>query len=753
MSVLNQDELTFDSTFEFTGTPESVAEALTVAGETITVPVTDGSDIQQWCEAHGFGEDTELPRVAADQAALTVMLRGIILSNTVDDQSPQLSKDTYAHVIDRAQSLHGNVSPAWFVLDSVAMQFSQRVFDWIGELAAYVSEQDCTSEFLGGVYESVVEQEDRWELGQFQTPTALAEFVATVAVSDADDIVFSPGVGAGALTTAAVRRKYDKGADNVHSDVIACDVSHVSALLGSAAVLTAPGDGDPMIDVQDFFAMDPNDSPSVDVVVSNPPYTKHHQLPESMKQRVNDRVSSDADVDFSLLSPLYVYFTVHAAQFLDAGDRAVFLTPAEVLNTEYGTAWKQFMQDAFDVDAFVLFDPETNEAFPGVLTTTLVTVATRSCNDSRSGETPFIRVDDGIPQEAISRILTRGDGGGEPVSGSVDWGFVNRVNCSELDASGNWAALFTGVDPVIDDQLLPLRELVSVSRGIATGENSFFCLSDAELSNSSDETGESWRINTDFLTPVVRKATHAPHYEYRETDWETHRETGVESWLLYNTTDVNWDPAVFADHITPDQSSQTRLTTFEQPNTDTDTDTVSRTEQHLTRKERGVVSYLKHGMQISDPVHTSYVTSRRDPWYVVERQDPADILYTSMSRGRGRFVLNTAGARNLNNLHGLHVEAELSTREVKALLAYLNSEFADTLLKQSGRTLSSGLSKVEPGDLKDIPVIDPRSVDDRVVNDLATLFERLCAASRSPDTTEQRVREEITDTLASFLDM
>lgn len=140
--------------------------------------------------------------------------------------------------------------------------------------------------------------------------------------------------------------------------------------------------------------------------------------------------------------------------------------------------------------------------------------------------------------------------------------------------------------------------------------------------------------------------------------------------------------------------------------------------------------------------HQSYLAENRDPWYLVDRRKPAPVLYTYMSRGRSRFILNETafgddeGARNLNNLLCVYPDKELSKKQVKALLAYLNSDFADVLLRRNGRTYSTGMDKIEPSELGDVPVIDPRTLRPETTEILVEAFDSLCEASRSGNVEE-----------------
>jgi hypothetical protein len=74
---------------------------------------------------------------------------------------------------------------------------------------------------------------------------------------------------------------------------------------------------------------------------------------------------------------------------------------------------------------------------------------------------------------------------------------------------------------------------------------------------------------------------------------------------------------------------------------------------------------------------------------------------------------------------------DYSETEIEALLAYLNSSVANEIAKRSGRTYSRGLHKIEPDELKDIPVVDPDDLTKKEVEVLAKKFRDLCDAART----------------------
>jgi hypothetical protein len=101
-----------------------------------------------------------------------------------------------------------------------------------------------------------------------------------------------------------------------------------------------------------------------------------------------------------------------------------------------------------------------------------------------------------------------------------------------------------------------------------------------------------------------------------------------------------------------------------------------------------------------------------------------------MTRSKVRVLLNETDARHLNSYYGIYPESTIGRIEQKALLAYLNSGFVDSIVSRQQRTLAGGLDKLEPGDVKNLSVIDTRELSDEVVDTLAEWYDDLRQAAR-----------------------
>lgn len=717
--------------------PESIEGCVVDAAKNIESKLANLSnplkeELTDWVTNHGLGRANDAEVIVARQTTFNVLLKAC-LHRTYQQQGdplPTFEADRYVDVIEETAANTGDRTLRPYLLDRLANRLPPNNLKRLWEAGGRLFDADNPAETIGRIHEQLVPQKDRRKLGQFRTPPTVAELMATWVIREADDSVLDPGIGGGVLSVNAYQAKRECGGSSL-DEIRGIDVSELSVLMGNTSLRLADGDSHPDLKNEDFLQTTPEeDWKKVDAIICNPPYTRHHELGQDYKKHVNKQMEDETGQRISSLSPLYSYFYVHAKQFLKEEGRMTFITPSEFLETNYGRDLKQFLLDNYHLRAFLLYDRDES-VFEEAMTTSCISFLERkSDGESNDDElTKFIRVDDWEGQEKVLDAIENGE------ESDTDWGFINTVRQRDLEPEDNWDDLFDPLEISEDDRLVPLSDIADVDRGIATGKNDFFCLSESERVGTAD--GFEWEIDEEFLSPLIRSSRSVPHYDYREEDWEQQRNEGEEVWLLYHLNELDFELS--------NVENEGKNTTID--------DYIGSNEPNEDDQENQpkVVEYLWYGMSDEIGAAGSYLAENRHPWYLVDRRDPAPILYTYMSRSHGRFVHNKTGARNLNNLHSIYLDVELDEKELAALLGYLNSEFADTVVKRSGRTYSTGMDKVEPAELEAAPVINPHQLNENVITQLAKLFGELCEASRHGE--EDDVRHEIDEVLREELDI
>jgi len=734
---------------------KEIIDAVTSFTDKIGTINTETPEIQQWCDNRGLPTEQNTESILKTHAAITAFLRFALID--FEQQSPDsqarsvtaydsvADTDTYGAVVTASRE-HDVVTsvPDVLPVETALTDTPVHEFSELRKAVRQLATVDNPFDVLGACYESLLPQDTRWYEGQFHTPEELATFMGTVIGNANPSRILDPGIGAGMLTHATNRTTTNAEIHGIERNPISL-LLVITALLYDNTPEENTSGNTVSLHEYDFFNCDAETIGTFDAVITNPPYTKHQQLTATDKTRIQRTVDAafDSEYDVSKLAPLYTYFSMYTTAFLEQDATAVFLLPAEALNTDYGIVWKQFLLDQFDITALIRISPNTESVFDNVETTSLIIIGSYTGSDdvtSTDSNVSFIEIDNTDSIVQFTELLQRT---GNPVGETIDTLTENieqyidpvhydRVPQPSLSPQTPWSQYFTA-DAVIstnNDALITFGEIVTISRGIGTGQNSFFCLSENDRVNTTGT--HTWDIPTTVLTPIVRRATHIPHYTFTTHDWEKLRESGEKTWLLYHVTELDATIDTGTHHTDETVAAQAPLTEFTSNNVEPPDPDSEQTDAALSESTRkAVLAYLQYGMQLDDPPNETYLATHRSPWYVVERQTPPDILYTSMNRGSGRFIYNKANVRHLNNLHGITLTIDLTDDELKSLLAYLNTSLVDTYLMHTGRTLSSGMRKIEPGDITTLPVIDPRSLPADTVKELASAFDTLCNASRT----------------------
>jgi hypothetical protein len=112
--------------------------------------------------------------------------------------------------------------------------------------------------------------------------------------------------------------------------------------------------------------------------------------------------------------------------------------------------------------------------------------------------------------------------------------------------------------------------------------------------------------------------------------------------------------------------------------------------------------YLQRGAQLG--VRERHLVRQRvkagRPWWQVEADFAAPILFTYLNRSRPRFVRNRAGAVPLNNWLAIEPLAGIAP---DALFAALK-EVSEGILRANAREYGNGLWKLEPSELRRLPI-------------------------------------------------
>ena len=368
--------------------------------------------------------------------------------------------------------------------------------------------------------------------------------------------------------------------------------------------------------------------PVYDIVFSNPPYVRHHSLGFDEKIRLQNLVQDTLGIRISGLAGLYCHFMLLSYLWMKPGAVGAWLIPSEWMTVNYGSALRGFLTRKVKILRIHRFDAE-DVRFSDALVSSCVVWFKKCATDDEPARFTF----------------------GSDIENPVR---ERAIRISDLRVTEKWP-------PQRERRRAGSRlgEHFVIRRGIATGDNGYFVLSEADA--------HKMRIPMRFLKPML------PSPRYLTVDRVTADDKGVPT-------------------------NARRQFLF---------DCTGHSEGDLPDSVR---KYLEIGARTTGK---KKLCSSRNVWYEQEQRQPTRFLCSYMGRGDGtvspvRFILNDSKAIVANSFLMLYPRPELneillandgSEEEVWRLLANIPS--AD--IKACGRSYGGGLYKVEPKELANVP--------------------------------------------------
>ena len=307
--------------------------------------------------------------------------------------------------------------------------------------------------------------------GQFWTPDWVADAMAAYALQSGSEILFDPGVGAGALLRAGRRQ----GKANLK--LRGREIDPAALIAASASGLSSEDMAG--IELRDF-ALDPPRE-KFRSIVANPPYVRHHRLSETAKVSLHTFARDLIGRPIDGRAGLHVFFLLRCLSLLAPGGRLAFIVSADICEGVYARTLWSWIATRFRLDAVVTFAPDATP-FPGIDTNAILLLLQNAAPEDHFA---WARV-----KEAETDALRRWVQEGRFDDATMDSLDVIRRTTEEGFATGLSRA------PVADEgSQRCLGDFARVMRGIATGENEFFFMTPGR----ADELG----IPRRYFVPAI----------------------------------------------------------------------------------------------------------------------------------------------------------------------------------------------------------------------------------------------------------
>ena len=134
------------------------------------------------------------------------------------------------------------------------------------------------------------------------------------------------------------------------------------------------------VEIRDFI-LNPPRGP-FKAIVANPPYLRHHRLPQSTKAHLRLLAARMLGRPLDGRAGLHVYFLLTALQLLEQDGRLSFIVPADTCEGVFAPRLWSWIARHYCLEAVVTFAPQASP-FPGVDTNPLIVMIRKAPPTSR----------------------------------------------------------------------------------------------------------------------------------------------------------------------------------------------------------------------------------------------------------------------------------------------------------------------------------------------------------------------------------
>ena len=479
------------------------------------------------------------------------------------------------------------------------------------------------------------DQAERNRVGQFATPTGLSTDILRCAeeqFAKSEKVRFAdPAIGTGAFYSALL-------AVFPRTRIAAAVGYEIDPHYGVPAAKLWSETGLDM-HLEDFTqAKVPTDSGKFNLLICNPPYVRHHHIANTEKQRLKADARKACGVEINGLAGLYCYFLGLSHSWMAEGGLAGWLIPSEFMDVNYGRSVKRYLLDKVTLLHIHRFDPNDVQFGDALVSSAVV----------------WFRKE--APRAGHEVRFTYGGSLGDPkMERSVA---IETLRCDPKWTRYPMKERYVATDtPVLGD-------FFKIKRGLVTGNNRYFILSDEEIMERE--------LPFEAFRPILPSPRYLPNDEV--------------------AADKKGNPIL-----------DRRLFLLDCP----------LMEEEIRSKYPTLWKYLEEGK--AQGIAERYICRHRRLWYTQENRPPAPFVCTYLGRsdkknGRPfRFILNCSQATAANvylmlypkrpTARALAADPTLKRR----LWELLNAICPDAMLGE-GRVYGGGLHKLEPKELGNVPV-------------------------------------------------
>jgi type I restriction-modification system DNA methylase subunit len=504
---------------------------------------------------------------------------------------------------------------------------------------------------------------------------------------------------------------------------------------------------------------------SFDAVIGNPPYTRWNDLNNEGRKAVRDALGSILG-KYDLMPkgreglPLYAYWIIHAERFLKEHGRLGMIISNMWLQTEYGKDFGKYLLDKFKIKAII---DVTQKIFDALITTVILLAEKESNATNRANNKVLVARLTTTNEAEVSETLKCVE---RSISTNYEFDENRLKECkglwfkfvrqSEIRTDKKWVSLF--FNTVAYDELerlakegkmIRLGDWFEPSRGNGVyeclanwgifgvsyghGAKEFFRFDENKKINGVQSQKGIIKVPEECLHPAILDAELVQTFTFTRKDWEEIRGKGRDAYL-------------FICHKPRNDQIKDYIEWGEKECKNRSGRPCNEAVSAKTREEEKDVFYGWYdlGGVFITPLFVKYASHYFPLFFISElpvASDDSFVAFVPKVRVEGynldqiRSVLGKLRNRRkrvreiLNDVER-NSKIELTTKELKALVAYLNSTLVWNWLEFNGRTVAGGPLHIDLNPARNIPIPNLKTMNEKDVEDLARLFDELDAEAR-----------------------
>lgn len=471
------------------------------------------------------------------------------------------------------------------------------------------------------------------KLGQYFTAPSIADFCVKWVLRGAKSLL-DPAVGNSVFLTAAKKHNPDCKLTGYEIDPVILDY------FGN------PADAD--LRNADFLLCDWDDT--YDAIVCNPPYNRFQAIPN--REEILSVIHQKTGRLLSSYTNLYILFLIKCIHQLSPTGRLAFVIPTEFFNSKYGTPIKKLLLENTLLREVIHFS-NNDEVFFNATTTCCLLLLDREPKDT----VHFYRLDS-------IRQLKNPEGSAFPLlpADSAHAGFAPgttsfpsegiapvSIRYDALDPEEKWRCYLNNEQNITYTNTVPVSTFCNITRGIATGANDFFCLTQDDI--------DRYHIPAECIRPCICRSKDVSSVFFTEEDFIRLRKKGKPVYLL----------------------------------------------DGKASDAKALEEYLAIGTASHIPKRN--LPSHRNPWFSMEHRDAAPIWVASACRNGMKFVRNLAQICSLTTFHSIYVKEKYKSL-TDIIFCYFLTSVGQELLRKNRKELGNHLDKFQPGDLSSAKMLN-----------------------------------------------